>query len=328
LRQGAQDYLVKGRIDCNLLSRSLRYAIERKKVEVALQAARDGLEARVEQRTAQLRAANLRLEREIAERKAAEEKERKHRDALAHIARLNTMGEMASSLAHEINQPLTAIVGYITSCLRRLRSGEWHKLALMDVLEKAAAEAKRGGEIIRRLRRLVSKRDLEQSCFDVNRAVREVLSMIEPETRAADVVVRFDAEDGLPSVWADRVQIEQVLLNLTRNGLESMIDRDIEAKELAVKTAVGGDGRVEIAVADSGRGGAIRNLDQLFEPFYSTKPEGLGMGLPISRTIVDTHGGRLVAAPNSRGGLSFRFSLPAGGHGGSQKEGGHDRRTG
>jgi C4-dicarboxylate-specific signal transduction histidine kinase len=312
LKEGAQDYLVKGPIDGNLLSRSLRYAIERQRTETALQAARAELERRVEDRTAELKAANLRLQREITERKAAEEKERRHREELAHIARLNTMGEMASHMAHEMNQPLTAIVGYTRSCLRRLRSGDWDAGEFTEVLEKAAAEAKRGGEIIRRVRRLAQKRDSERLLFDVNDAVREVLAMIGPEARARETTLHSDTAINIPLVLGDRIQIEQVLLNLVRNGLESMEDRRGASRQLTVKTGLAVPGFVEVAVADSGSGGAIHDLERLFEPYYSTKPAGLGMGLPISRTIVETHGGRLVAAPNSRGGLTFRFTLPTG----------------
>jgi C4-dicarboxylate-specific signal transduction histidine kinase len=313
LKQGAQDYLVKGHIGSNLLSRSLRYAIERNKVEVALQAARKDLERRVEERTAELRAANLRLQREMADRKVAEEKERQHREELAHVARLNTMGEMASSLAHEINQPLTAIVGYTRSCLRRLRSADWSADELVDPLEKAAAEAKRGGEIIRRLRKLVRKRESERLLFDVNEAAREVLAMIEPEARAKGATLQSNLTKDPLLVMADRVQVGQVILNLVRNGLEAMNDQDQHERQLTFETAAGDAGTIEVAVADCGPGGSIRDLDRLFEPFYSTKPEGLGLGLAISRTIIETHGGRLTAQPNSCGGLTFRFTLPAAG---------------
>jgi signal transduction histidine kinase len=215
-------------------------------------------------------------------------------------------------MAHEMNQPLTAIVGYTRSCLRRLRSGDWDTDELIEVLEKAAAEARRGGEIVRRVRRLAQRRDSERLLFDVNDAVREVLALIGPEARARETALHRDTQENLPLVLGDRIQIEQVLLNLVRNGLESMEDRLAGSRQLTVKTGLGAQGFVEVAVSDSGRGGAIRDLERLFEPYYSTKAAGLGMGLPISRTIVETHGGRLVAASNSWGGLTFRFTLPAG----------------
>jgi C4-dicarboxylate-specific signal transduction histidine kinase len=313
VQQGAQDYLVKGEIDSRLLSRSLRYAIERKKAEAALQAARDELEKRVEERTAELRAANVRLQREIADRKLTEEKEREHREQLARVSRLNTMGEMASVLAHEMNQPLTAIVGYTRSSLRRLRADPWNAVELAQMLEKVAGEAKRGGEILKRLRRLVRKRLPERLRFDVNDAVREVLAMIEPEARTQEVSVSFQTRQETLPVFADRIQIEQVLLNLVRNGIEAMADRETKLRELTVTSGMKEAGTVEVTVSDSGRGGAISDLGKLFEPFFSTKPAGLGMGLSISRTIIETHGGRLVASPSVGGGLAFRFMLPSGG---------------
>jgi C4-dicarboxylate-specific signal transduction histidine kinase len=309
LQQGAQDYLVKGQIDSNLLSRSLRYAIERNKAEVALEAARCGLEARVEQRTAELKAANLRLQQEMAERRVAEENERKHREQLAHIARLNMLGEMASTLAHEMNQPLTAIVGYSSCCLQRVRSGQWDADELVGLLEKAAVEAKRGGAIIKRLRNLVRRRASERLAFNLNEAVRDVVTMVQPEATAKRIVLNSDLDQRDLWIVADRVEIEQVLLNLIRNGLDACNGAD--CRQVGIETLMGPERTIEVAVTDSGWGGDIQNLDRLFEPFYSTKPEGLGLGLAISRAIVETHGGTLEASPNSGAGLTFRFELPA-----------------
>ena len=311
LKEGAQDYLVKGQIDGNLLLRSLRYAIERKKSQVALQAARDELERRVEERTAELSEANIRLAREIAERRASEEKERRHRDELAHIARLSTMGEMATSLAHEMNQPLTAIVGFTRSCLRRLRSQNWEMDELAELLEKASAEAKRGGEIVKRLRQLVRRRPSERVAFDINEAVREVLAMVSPDAKSGRIAVRFDAGSDLPQAFADRIQIQQVVLNLVRNAFEAMQDEGLMSKQLIVETRYTDQDEIEVAVTDSGCGFYADDQNQLFEPFFTTKPDGIGMGLSISRTIIESHGGRLVVSPGPLGGLTFRFCVPA-----------------
>jgi signal transduction histidine kinase len=310
LQKGSQDYLVKGRIDRDLLARSICYAIERKKIEVALQSARDELEHRVEERTAELRQANQELQREMAERMLAEEREREHREDLAHISRLDTIGEMATNLAHEINQPLAAIVGYTKSCLRRLRSGDWDVDQLIETLEKAASEAKRGGEIIRRLRQLVRKRAPETSQFCLNDVVRDALALSEPETHTRQIVVSFKESKGLPAVNADRIQIEQVLLNLLRNAFEALEHGSAEGREVCVQTGVCDEDFIEFTVSNSGVDRTVKELECLFEPFYSTKRDGLGMGLAISRTIMETHGGQLLASRNSQGGLTFRCTLP------------------
>jgi len=313
LQRGAQDYLIKGRIDRDLLVRSLRYAIERKKIEVALQSARNELEQRVATRTTELTKANLQLQKEIAEREIAEERERKHREDLAHISRLDMIGEMATNLAHEINQPLAAIVGYTGSCLRRLRSGNWDVNDLTSTLEKVASEAKRGGEIIRRLRQLVRKRTSEPTRFSLNDLVRDALALSEPEARARRIVVAFLAAEDLPPVYADLIQIEQVVLNLLRNAFEAVGHGYGHCREVRVQTKARERNVVEFAVSNSDTGAPVEDLECLFEPFYSTKHDGLGMGLAICRTIMETHDGQLVAERNTQEGLTFRGVLPIAG---------------
>ncbi len=310
VKRGAQDYLVKDRIDSQLLCRSLRYAIERQRVETALERARDELENRVEQRTAELSEANRQLQREIVEREKAEALAKLRQEELAHVARLNTLGEMASNLAHELNQPLTAIVAYAGSCLRRVRSDEWDEAELIDELEKAAKQAKRGGEIIKRLRRLVSRRESDRGAANINDSVRDIAAFLEWESQARGVRVRLELDDSLPKVQMDRVQIEQVLLNLMRNGLEAM--EDVDQPELTVKTGLAADGSkgIEVCVIDQGRGCDPDKLWTLFEPFCTTKPDGLGLGISISRSIVTSHSGSLSVRANEDRGLTSFFTLP------------------
>lgn len=297
LQRGAQDYLVKGHIDSGLLARSLRYAIERQRIETALQRAHDELEDRVAQRTEELRRAN-----EVA---------RARHEELAHLARLNTLGEMASSLAHELNQPLTAIVAYLNSCLRRLGNDGWEDEVVREEveteLEKASRQAKRGAEIIQRLRRLVSKRDAERVAFNVNDSIRTVAELVATELRTGNVQMQLALDDELPTVSADRVQIEQVLLNLVRNGIDAMASG---GGELRVSSARDVQGNVEVKVIDGGHGADTDTLGRLFDPFFSTKESGLGLGLSISRSILETHQGKLSVAPNVDRGLTFRFTLP------------------
>lgn len=310
VKRGAQDYLVKGRIDSQLLCRSLRYAIERQRVEADLERARDELEVRVEQRTAELSEANRHLQCEIVEREKAEALAKLRQEELAHVARLNTLGEMASNLAHELNQPLTAIVAYAGSCLRRLHSAQWDEAELIDELEKTAKQAKRGGEIIKRLRRLVSRRESERAATDINDSIRDIASFLEWESRARGVRVRLALDDSLPNVQADRVQIEQVLLNLMRNGLEAM--EDVDRPELTVKASLAADSSndIEVQVIDQGRGCDPDMLSWLFEPFFTTKPDGLGLGISISRSIIALHSGSLSVRSNEDRGLTFYFTLP------------------
>jgi C4-dicarboxylate-specific signal transduction histidine kinase len=311
VKYGAQDYLVKGRIDRQLLSRSLRYALERARTEQALLEAHNELERRVIERTAQLKAAYEDLHHEMLERRAAEERARRHQEELAHVARLNTLGEMASGLAHELNQPLTAIMGYTKSCLKRLRSGRWTNEQLVEEMDKAATQATRAAEIIRRLRALVTKRRAERTPTDVNETVREAAAMVELLARTNFIQVRLELGDSLPMVLADRIQIEQVLLNLMRNGLEAIATSNTNRRELVVASALDELKRVAVTVRDSGRPVQQDELDRLFEPFYTTKAEGLGLGLSISRSIIEAHEGELTATANADGGLTFRFALRA-----------------
>lgn len=311
LQRGAQDYLVKGQLDGNVLARSLRYAIERHRVERALQEAHDQLESRVAQRTKELRRTNDELKQAIRDRERAEELARVRHEELAHVARLNTLGEMASSLAHELNQPLTAIVAYTHSCLRRISDEGWEDEAVREELEleiqKAADQAKRGAEIIQRLRRHVSKRDSDRIAFNVNEAIRDVAELVAAEMRAAGVTLELKLDEDLIPATADRVQVEQVLLNLVRNGIASMSP---EGGQLVISSARDVQDNIEVKVIDGGEGANTETLNRVFDPFFSTKAGGLGLGLSISRSIIEAHHGKLSVARNLDSGLTFRFTLP------------------
>jgi C4-dicarboxylate-specific signal transduction histidine kinase len=246
---------------------------------------------------------------DVSERHRAEEAARQHQAELTHVLRLSTMGEMAAGLAHEINQPLAAIVNYATGSGRRLRDRPDDVASVLPVIDSIAAEGLRAGEIIRRLRHLIRKDTARQDWVDLNELTSEALRIVEPEARQQSVAVQCDLADDLPRLLGDGIQIEQVVLNLLRNAIEAM-SASHEPRRLHVLTrSLGGDG-VELSVRDSGPGLPPDVADQVFEPFFSTKPTGLGMGLSISRTIAESHNGRLWAIANPDGGATFRLRLP------------------
>ena len=284
---------------------SLGYDVtERVRAEAEVRALNDHLEKRVQERTALLEAA-------IERRERAEEQARRHQADLAHVLRVQTMGEMAAGLAHEINQPLGAIANYAQGCRRRIASGSLTEAELVEMLNSIAAEALRAGQTIRHLRALVRKQESQREATDVNRIVHDALELTEPDTRATGVTVRLELADDLPPVLADRVQIEQVVLNLLRNAVEAMHDCGGDA-QLIVETRAEPAGSVEVAIRDTGVGLPADGGALVFEPFITDKATGLGMGLAISRSIVELHGGRIWAEPNGARGTTFRFTLPNG----------------
>jgi PAS domain S-box-containing protein len=283
----------------------------RKEVEAALQQVHRDLEARVARRTAELAQANEALRAEIAERLRAQDQLRQHQAALAHVLRVSTMGEMAAGLAHEINQPLGAIANFANGIATRLRGGLIQPNALLGAAEQIAAEALRAGEVIRRLRDFVRRADAKRERCDLNGLVREAAHLVEPDARGAGIALRLALAPGLALVEIDPIQVEQVLLNLMRNGLEAMAGSDASSHELLIETAGVADGGVDVRVRDTGPGVPPEVADRIFDAFFTTKSSGLGMGLSISRSIIDDHGGRLWMCPNPERGTTFGFTLPA-----------------
>jgi PAS domain S-box-containing protein len=247
--------------------------------------------------------------KDITERKRAEAQARQHQADLAHVLRLKTMGEMAAGLAHEINQPLGAISNYARGCSRRLRNQSIDAGALLPIVDEIASEALRAGEIIRRLRDLVRKAGPQQAAVDLNALIRESTRIIEAEARQNGIRVELALASDLPPVNCDSIQIEQVLLNLLLNGLEAMQASGNGERSLNITSAAAGAAGIEVAIRDSG-GGVPEPPADIFQPFFSTKPNGLGMGLSISRSIIEAHGGRLWAARNADHGSTFSFTLP------------------
>lgn len=253
----------------------------------------------------------LGITRDVTARKQAEEKLRQRQMELAHVCRLTNLGEMASGLAHELNQPLCAISTYADAVARMLKSGALVPETACETLERISAQAERAGMIIRRLRDLVAKKQPEPQAVSVNHLILDVIELLQPEFTARSVTVRRELTDMLPLAMADPIQVEQVVLNLARNAAEAMF-QDPVPRELVIRTRVDGDGCIEVAVQDSGPGVSEAVMEQVFSPFFTTKENGIGMGLSISRSIIEAHGGRLWLAATETPGACFIFTLPAG----------------
>ncbi len=247
---------------------------------------------------------------DVTERKQAEERARQRDSELAHMARLNTMGEMASMLAHELNQPLTAVVGYTNGAARRLRTRPDADPELLRVLEHTAEVAKRAAEIVGGIRKFIRKEEHTQVAVHINRVVREVLDLLGTEARRLGISVETDLAYGLPSIKGDTIQLEQVLLNLVRNGIDAMEAVTNRDRVLSLCTLINGEGELEIVVRDTGVGLPAEKEPQIFDAFVTTKGNGLGLGLSISRTIVEAHGGRIWEEASGDQGAAFHVALP------------------
>lgn len=293
LQHGAEDYLVKSEIVSQLLIRATRYAIERKRSKLELQAAHDQLELRVQERTAEI--------------KKMQEAATARQEQLAHVARLDTLGEMASGLAHELNQPLMGIIGFTDNVLYMMDHDLGDTDKCRQLIEESGKEAKRAGEIIKRMRRLVAKRETQRSRSSLNKIVSETIPLIRP---GFHVNIHQDLDNSIPRVSADEVQIQQVILNLARNAVQAMVDVKDNDRELLLRTGTSG-ATVFVEVSDTGPGMSVEDLDRLFDPFFTRKPDGIGLGLSISRTIAEAHDGELSVRKNELTGLTFRFELPA-----------------
>jgi PAS domain S-box-containing protein len=244
-------------------------------------------------------------------REQAREQARQHQAELAHVARLSTMGEMATAMAHELNQPLTAINTFADTSLRMLAAKDTDSEELKEALEGIGNQAVRAGEIIRRLRQFVTKQAPQKKSVDLNALVRDAVGFIERDAQAKSVGVRLELAKDLPLVSADAIQIEQVILNLMRNGIEAMEHASVKNRELSIRTiGTAGKGAVRVSVEDTGPGFDQEALNRLFAPFVTTKPTGMGMGLSISRSIIESHGGRLWAESKPGHGAKFIFTIP------------------
>ena len=247
---------------------------------------------------------------DVTDRRQTEDEARQLQERLTHFSRLSTMGEMAAGLAHEINQPLSAIAMYAQACQRFMRSPTRDDADVLESLEQINAQALRAGEVIRRLRNFVKNREVKREPVDCNRLLEELRTLADTDARLHNVRLRIEDEPRLPTAYADPIQLQQVVLNLVRNAIDAMADVPESQREIVLSAHRLGDSEIEIVVADHGTGLAPDATEHLFNPFFTTKSGGTGLGLAISRSIVRAHGGRLWHTPNERSGARFHFTLP------------------
>ena len=251
--------------------------------------------------------------RDLSEQHAAREALAEQRERLAHVGRLSTMGEMTASIAHEINQPLTAIAMYAQSSIKLIQKGDADLDKLATALEKLNTQSLRAGAIIERIQRFARAQESQREPLNLNGLLKELVKLAEGDARLHNVEITFDLTENLPDIYCDPIQIQQVALNLIRNAIDAMKGIDHRnGNALVITTRPLGADQVEIAVSDQGPGVADEQQGMLFKPFHTTKKDGMGMGLSICRTIISEHGGLLSYRNNPDSGATFYFTLPAG----------------
>jgi len=244
------------------------------------------------------------------ERTTAEARARQHQAELAHVARLSTMGEMASGIAHELNQPLTAIVNYTRGCTRRMRRNR-SDAKVQDIIKKVTTEAERAGQIIRRVREFVRKGKLQHDVVDLRDVVKTVTEMTRSQIHHEEIDIQIVTDANLSPVFADKIQLEQVMLNLVRNAIDATRERAGTNRKLSIHIGSMGDASVGVRVTDTGQGIPRDKLTEIFDPFFTTKEDGMGMGLSISRSIIEAHDGRIFVESTPGQGTTVEFVLPA-----------------
>jgi PAS domain S-box-containing protein len=247
---------------------------------------------------------------DLTERKRAEEALRQMQVEIAHVSRVATLGELASSIAHEVNQPLAAIVAEADACRNWLARANPPLHLVGEALDAIAKDGYRAGEVIQRIRQLATKTEPQRVALDLNEVIRDVVPLVRLQLERRDVLLSLDLASGLAPVLGDRIQLQQVILNLAMNAIEAMASVADRRRKLVIRAGQPERDHVTIDVMDTGVGIAANHLDHVFDAFFTTKPGGMGMGLSISRSIVEAHGGRLWATSNPAHGITFHFSLP------------------
>ena len=247
---------------------------------------------------------------DVTQRRMSEETLGKLRSELAHATRVMSLGAMTASIAHEVNQPLSGIITNASTCLRMLDAAPPNIDGARETARRTIRDGHRASDVVTRLRALFSKKEATTDLVDLNEATREVIALSRAELQRGRVITRVELAGDLPSVTGDRVQLQQVILNLLLNAADAMSCVDDRPRQLVIRTERDEGDQVRLAVQDSGEGFGPRGLEKVFEPFYTTKDGGMGIGLSVSRSIIESHRGRLWAVPNDGPGATFSFSIP------------------
>jgi PAS domain S-box-containing protein len=249
--------------------------------------------------------------RDITTSREAEAELQRVRTELARVARVTTLGELTAAIGHEVNQPLTGVISSGNACLRWLAGEPPNLEAARRSVERMIDDGNRAADVIRRIRDMVRKSPPRKDAFNINDTIMEVLALIRTELSRNDISSRAELSNDLPVVWGDRIQLQQVILNLVMNAIEAMSEVSVTQRKLLIASVKDGSNGVLVRIQDSGIGLDGESLDHLFEAFFTTKARGMGMGLAVSQTILQAHGGRLWATPNPSHGATFQFTLPA-----------------
>jgi C4-dicarboxylate-specific signal transduction histidine kinase len=284
----------------------------RRETEESLRRSRDELEIRVEERTEELKNVNHALLHQMAEQRHTEEALQIARTELARVVRITTIGELAASIAHEVNQPLAAVVANADACVAWLARENPDLTEARAAAERTTQGATRASEVIGRIRSLINKTAPERAQVQINEIIREVVALADRQASRNNISVVTELTADLPPVLGDRIQLQQVILNLMLNGIEAMAGISDRMRRLRIRSQTQETGQVLVSIEDSGLGVKAEIMTRLFEPFFTTRSQGIGMGLPISRSIVEAHGGRLWAESTVNQGSVFQFTLPSG----------------
>jgi C4-dicarboxylate-specific signal transduction histidine kinase len=247
---------------------------------------------------------------DVTQRRRSEEALSKARSDLAHVARVTSLGALTASIAHEVNQPLSGIITNAGTCLRMLAADPPNVDGARETARRTIRDGNRASEVITRLRALFSKKEATNESVDLNEAAREVIALSASELQRSRVILRSELAEDVPPVIGDRVQLQQVMLNLLLNASDAMSSVDDRPRQVVIRTDLDKDDRVRLAVQDAGVGFDPQDVNKLFEAFYTTKSDGMGIGLSISRSIIESHHGHLFATPNDGPGATFSFSIP------------------